>query len=164
MPNVCPRNGESIHYPRFGCDLKRLHDTTIAIRYQDEMIDDAAYECERDAIRAKLTTASTSLPFAVAALLGDLPALFKEATNEERRAVLVQLVDQVYLRYDAILGIRPMLRAWPLMYVVYTQSLHSVTWWAGWAPGPNSPPPVKNPSDSWRCIGRSRARSYQLQC
>src|SRR5215217_5918852 len=62
--HVCPRNGEIIHYPRFGCDLKRLHDTLIAIRYQDGMIDDAAYERERDAIRAKLTTASTSLPFA----------------------------------------------------------------------------------------------------
>ena len=59
---VCPRNGEIIHYLRFGYDLKRLHDTTIAIRYQDGMIDDAAYERERDAIRAKLTTASTSLP------------------------------------------------------------------------------------------------------
>lgn len=74
---VCPRNGESIHHLRFGCALKRLHDTIIAIRYQDGMIDDAAYERERDAIRAKLTTASTSLPFAVAALVGDFPAFSK---------------------------------------------------------------------------------------
>jgi hypothetical protein len=57
----------------------------------------------------------------------------KEATNEERRAILVQLVDQVYLKHGAVLGIRPTLRAWPLMHAVYAQSLQSVGWWAGWA-------------------------------
>jgi len=101
------------------------------------MIDDTAYERDRDVIRAKPITASTSLPFAdlrtVATLFGDLPELLKEATTEERRTVLVQLVDQVYLKHDALLGIRPTLRAWPLMHAVYAQSLHSVVWWAGWA-------------------------------
>jgi hypothetical protein len=120
--------------------LKRL-----ARLYQDGMIDDTAYERDRDAIRSKLTTASTSLPFAdlctVATGLGDFPALLNEATTEERRAVLVQLVDQVYLKHDAVLGIRPTLRAWPLMHAVYAQSLHSVVWWAGWAPGTRSDTP-----------------------
>jgi hypothetical protein len=65
--------------------LKRL-----ARLYQDGMIDDTAYERDRDAIRAKLTIASTSLPLTdlrpVASLLGNLPELLKEATTEERRA------------------------------------------------------------------------------
>jgi hypothetical protein len=101
------------------------------------LIDDSTYERDRDAIRTKLASATVSLPFAdlgtVAALLNDLPELLKEATNEERRAVLVQLVDQVYLRHDAVLGIRPTLRAWPLMQAVYAEFLQSVGWWAGWA-------------------------------
>jgi site-specific DNA recombinase len=112
--------------------LKRL-----ARLYQDGMIDDTAYERDRDAIRAKLTIASPSLPLTdlrpVATLLGNLPELLKEATTEERRAILVQLVDQVYLKHGAVLGIRPTLRAWPLMHAVYAQSLQSVGWWAGWA-------------------------------
>lgn len=40
---------------------------------------------------------------------------------EERRALLVQLVDQVYLRHDALLAIRPTLRAWPLLHAVYRE-------------------------------------------
>jgi len=102
--------------------LKRL-----ARLYQDGPIDDRRYEQDRDAIRAQLTKATIPLPFAdlssIATLLGDLPGLLKEATNEERRAVLVQLVDQVYLTHDAVLGIRPTLRAWPLMHAVYAQFL-----------------------------------------
>ena len=104
------------------------------------MIDDAAYARDRDAIRAQLALAPTVLPFAdlptVARLLGELPELLGEATIEERRAVLVQLVDQVYLRHDAVLGIRPTLRAWPLMHAVYAQFLQSVGWWAGWGSNP----------------------------
>jgi hypothetical protein len=130
------------------------------------MIDDTAYERDRDALRAKLTIASPSLPLTdlrpVATLLGNLPELLKEATTEERRAILVQLVDQVYLKHGAVLGIRPTLRAWPLMHVVYAQFLHSVTWWAGWAPGTNSPPSVKNTSCACRCIVRSRTKRSRL--
>jgi hypothetical protein len=115
--------------------LKRL-----ARLYQDGLIDDTRYERDRDAIRAQLSTAMMPLPYAdlgvVATLLGDIPRLLKEATNEERRAVLIQLVDQVYLTHDAVLGIRPTLRAWPLMHAVYAQFLHSVTWWAGWGSNP----------------------------
>ncbi len=44
-------------------------------------------------------------------------------------------VDQVYLKHGAVLGIRPTLRAWPLMHAVYAQSLQSVGWWAGWVSG-----------------------------
>ena len=115
--------------------LKRL-----ARLYQDGLIDDRAYERDRDTIRAQLSQEPAPLPFtdlrSVAMLLGDLPGLLEEATLEERRAVLVQLVDQVYLRHDALLGIRPTLRAWPLMHAVYAQFLHSVTWWAGWGSNP----------------------------
>ena len=46
-------------------------------------------------------------------------------------------VDQVYLKHGAVLGIRPTLRAWPLMHAVYAQSLQSVGWWAGWVSGRN---------------------------
>jgi hypothetical protein len=120
--------------------LKRL-----ARLYQDELIDDTAYERDRDALRAKLTIASPSLPLTdlrpVATLLGNLPELLKEATTEERRAILVHLVDQVYLKHGTVLGIRPTLRAWPLMHAVYAQSLQSVGWWAGWAPGTRSDTP-----------------------
>jgi len=124
--------------------LKRL-----ARLYQDGLIDDATYERDRDAIRAKLTSATTSLPFAdlgiVANLLGDLPGLLNEATNEERRAILVQLVDQVYLKHDAVLGIRPTLRAWPLMHALYAQFLQSVDWWAGWVSGRKFPHTSSDP-------------------
>ena len=133
--DIASQNPDQIDHAALDAKLKRL-----ARLYQDGMIDDTVYERDRDALRAKLATASTSLPFAdlrtVATLLGDLPALLKEATNEERRAVLIQLIDQVYLKHDAILGIRPTLRAWPLMHAVYAQSLHSVIWWAGWGSNP----------------------------
>src|SRR6266545_4586183 len=71
--------------------------------------------------------------------------VYEEATTEERRAILVHLVDQVYLKHGAVLGIRPTLCAWPLMHAVYAQSLQSVGWWAGWVSGR----PFKHtPSDS----------------
>jgi site-specific DNA recombinase len=111
--------------------LKRL-----ARLYQDGLIDDASYERDRDTIRAQLAAPAAMLPFddmrAVATLLGNLAELLKEATTEERRAILVQLIDQVYLKHDAVLGIRPTLRAWPLMQTVYEQFLQSVIRWAGW--------------------------------
>lgn len=50
----------------------------------------------------------------------------KEATTEERRTVLVQLVNQVYLKHDALLGIRPTLRAWPLMHAVYVHMTRTI--------------------------------------
>ena len=87
-----------------------------------------------------MRAAPMPLPFTdlhtVATLLGDLPELLKEATTEERRAILVQLVDQVYLRHDALLAIRPTLRAWPVMRAVYERSLQIVGWWAGWGSNP----------------------------
>ena len=115
--------------------LKRL-----ARLYQDGLLDDASYERNRDSLRAQLSAPPAPLPFAdlhmVATLLGDLPTLLNEATLEEGRAVLVQLIDQVYVRHDAVLGIRPTLRAWPLMHAVYAQFLQSVGWWAGWGSNP----------------------------
>ncbi len=110
--------------------LKRL-----ARLYQDGFIDDTTYERDRDMIRAQLATAIIPLPLAdlgmVATLLADLPGLLQEATIEERRAILVQLIDQVYLKHDAILGIRPTQRAWPLMQAVYGHFLQNVGTWAG---------------------------------
>src|SRR5262249_24843976 len=98
-------------------------------------IDDTTYERDRDMIRAQLTTATIPLPLAdlgtVATLLADLPGLLQEATTEERRAILVQLIDQVYLKHDALLGVRPTQRAWPLLQAVYGQFLPNVVWWAG---------------------------------
>ena len=132
---IATEHPEQIDRAGLEAKLKRL-----ARLYQDGLIDDKRYEHDRDEIRSQLAKATMPLPFAdlgtVATVLDDLPGLLKEATTEERRAVLVQLVDQVYLKHDAVLGIRPTLRAWPLMHAVYTHFLQSVDWWAGWGSNP----------------------------
>lgn len=99
------------------CRLARL--------YEDGLKSEAEYEEE------PMTDLS-----AVAAVLGNLPELFDAATVTERRAVLVQLVDQVYLRHDALLAIRPTRRAWPVMQIAYERALQGVGTWAGWGSNP----------------------------
>ena len=124
-----------IDRPALEARLKRL-----GRLYQDGLISDEQYERDRDSLREQLSAAPAALPVTdmrgVASLLSDLPAIIKEATTEERRAILVQLVDQVYLRHDALFAIRPTLRAWPLLQAVYEQSLQVVDWWAGWGSNP----------------------------
>ena len=124
-----------IDRPALEARLKRL-----GRLYQDGLITDEQYERDRDSLREQLSAAPAALPVtdmrAVAALLGDFPTIVKEATTEERRAILVQLVDQVYLRHDALLAIRPTLRAWPLLQAVYGEFLQVVGRWAGWGSNP----------------------------
>jgi site-specific DNA recombinase len=108
--------------------------------YEDGLKTEGEYERELASLRAQLAAAPVAAPFddlgAVAAVLGDLSGVFAEASVAERRAVLMQLVDQVYLKRDAVLALRPTLRAWPLMQVAYERSSQSVTEWAGWGSNP----------------------------
>ena len=112
----------------------------IARLYEDGLKSEAEYTREVGTIRARLAATPIGAPIedlgAVAAVLGDLSWVFAEASVAERRAVLFQLVDQVYLRHDALLAIRPTGRAWPLLKAVHERMQPVIKTWAGWAPDP----------------------------
>lgn len=96
--------------------LKRL-----ARAYADGAYDDLDYEQKRASLLAQLQTApARPTPIAdieaVLAALRDIPALLVEATAQERRQILGQLVTGVYLRASGVLALRPTKIGEPLLF------------------------------------------------
>jgi len=95
--------------------LKRL-----ARAYADGAYEDSDYEQRRATLLAQLETSATpTAPVAdieaVLRALQDMPALVAEATPEERRQILGQLVSEVYIRRSGVLALRPTRIAAPLL-------------------------------------------------
>lgn len=96
--------------------LKRL-----SRAYADGAYDDLEYEQKRAALLAQLQVAPAQhAPIAdveaVLAALRDIPALLAEATAQERRQILGQLVTGVYLRSSGVLALRPTKIGEPLLF------------------------------------------------
>lgn len=153
--------------------------------YADGVVSKPAYERKRDELLALMArSAATPAPQDVGAemlmsLLKDLPTLLMAATNAERRAVVRELVTQVYVQRSVVMAIRPTKIAAALFETAASDHrdewLKRVFWWAGWVSGrqfehtaPN--PDVRRAASESRagkrlCItnrlsGRSRARSH----
>jgi hypothetical protein len=89
-------------------------------------------------------SAATSAPQAVGVetlvpLLRDLPTLLLAATNAERRAVVRELVTQVYVQRSVVMALRPTKIAAALFEAAVSDHrdewLKRVFWWAGWGSG-----------------------------
>jgi site-specific DNA recombinase len=91
--------------------------------YEDGLKPEADYTREVATIRVRLAAPPLTAPAddlsAVAAVLGNTSEVFAEEKVGECRAVLFQPVDQVYLRHDALLAIRPTGGAWRLLKAVH---------------------------------------------
>jgi hypothetical protein len=103
----------------------------------------AAYERKRDDLMARSAAPPARRVVGVEAilpLLRDLPALLIAATNSERRAVVRELVTQVYVQRSVVMAIRPTKIATALFEAAATDHqdewLKFVRWWAGWGSNP----------------------------
>jgi hypothetical protein len=78
-------------------------------------------------------------------LLRDLPTLLMAATHAERRAVVRELVTQVYVQRSVVMAIRPTKIAAALFEAAAMDHrdewLKRVLWWAGWGSNRRSDTP-----------------------
>jgi site-specific DNA recombinase len=109
--------------------LKRL-----ARLYEDGLKTEAEYVRERDALRGQLAveTAPNIRPksSSAVALLTNVPQLLGRATLDERRALLEEVVDVIYLTPHQAMAVRPAESYAPLLRAA---RLKIMGWWAGWA-------------------------------
>jgi len=90
--------------------------------YEARLKTDAEFETELAALHTQLaatqTTGSERVPDLqrATAILNDVPKLIAQATNQERRALLVKVFDDVYLTPHQAMAVRP-----ALAYTVYGQ-------------------------------------------
>jgi len=111
--------------------LKRL-----ARLYEDGFKTETEYVRERDALRAQLATEGAPIGqpnrSSAVALLPDVPQLLRRATLDERRAVLEEVLDVIYLTPHQAMAVRPVESYAPLLQAV---RLKIMGWWAGWGSG-----------------------------
>ena len=89
----------------------------LARAYADGAYSDAEYQTRKDALVALRSTPSTAPGpdlDAVMMVLSDLPSLFHDATPAERRALLGELVSDIYITRGRVLAFRPTSAAEPL--------------------------------------------------
>lgn len=82
----------------------------LARAYGDGAYTEAEYATRRADLMAQFEQSSSSTPIDISAsaeLLAQLPALMDEATPEERRAIVRQLVSEVYLYKQQVRALRP---------------------------------------------------------
>jgi hypothetical protein len=111
--------------------LKRL-----ARLYEDGLKTEAEYVRERDALRGQLAVEAAPAirpkPSSAVALLADVPQLLGRATLHERRAVLEEVLDVIYLMPHQAMAVRPVESYAPLLRAA---RLKIMGWWAGWGSG-----------------------------
>lgn len=95
----------------------------LARLYADGMVDDGAYERERDVLRAQLDTATTTAMLRfdaeqAAANLAHLPNLLARATAAERRAVVRSIFDRIWVRDRVLNGLTARAEVYPLLRAV----------------------------------------------
>ena len=124
----------------------------LARLYQDGLKTDQEYETELAALRAQAGQPAAVEPIDTAALLAsalrllnDVPALLAEAPLRQRRAVVVQCIEQVYLKRRDVVLIRPVGILAPFLEAANTR-LTDEEWrtrcveWAGRAVSPQHTP------------------------
>jgi hypothetical protein len=133
--------------------------------YELRLKTDAEFETELAALHTELAatqlTGSERVPniHQATKILNDVPKLIAQATDQERRALLVEVFDGIYLTPHQAMAVRPAEAYTDILKALDQSSAFNqmFVWWAGWAPSPNSPPSVKSTSNSCRCLARSRA-------
>jgi hypothetical protein len=112
--------------------LKRL-----ARLYEDGFKTEAEYARERDTLWAQLAVEGTPIVqpnrSSAVALLADVPQLLGRATLDERRAVLEEVLDVIYLTPHQAMAVRPVESYVPLLRAA---RLKIMGWWARWGSNP----------------------------
>lgn len=109
--------------------------------FLNDRIGAADYEAQRIALLAQPTPQARELRVedqeAVLSLVADLPTLLIEASAEERRAIVRQLISEAWLRRRRVIALRPTRLAAALSEAARGNAAlnHLVSKWAGWAPG-----------------------------
>lgn len=104
--------------------------------YADDMVSEAEYTRERDALRGQLQHEIVAVPQlpdidTAAALLADLPRLIVGASMASRRALLTEVFDVIYVAPHQAIAARP---ARIYAALLRESRLKIMGWWAGWAP------------------------------
>lgn len=103
-------------------------------------IEESEYRAEQQRVRAELTRLAPAPdrpdPAAAASALADIPVLLAQATTAERRAVLQELFDAVYVKPHLALAARPT----QLYRGLLKKVDKSLVEWAGWASSPAARP------------------------
>jgi hypothetical protein len=102
--------------------------------YEDGFKTEAEYARERDALRVQLAAEGTPSRqpnrSSAVALLADVPQLLRRATLDERRAVLEEVLDVIYLMPHQAMAVRPVESYAPLLQAARLKIMGE---WAGWA-------------------------------
>jgi hypothetical protein len=69
-------------------------------------------------------------------ILNDVPKLIAHATEQERRALLVEVFDDIYLTPHQAMAVRPAMAYTDILKALDQSSAFNqmFVWWAGWAP------------------------------
>ncbi len=118
-------------------ELKKLKAAFLA-----DQINAAVYEQRRAVLLAEPLPEPTQRPAidpdALLALVADLPTLLREAPAQHKRAIVRELLSEVYLRKRRVIALRPTRLAEALGSAA-TQHMTALNEgansWAGWAPG-----------------------------
>jgi hypothetical protein len=64
-----------------------------------------------------------------------VPKLIAQATNQERRALLIEIFEDIYLRPHQAMAVRPAAVYTDILKALDQSSAfnHMFVWWAGWA-------------------------------
>lgn len=115
----------------------------LARAYADGAYSDEEYDARRGALLGTLDAPPVPAERRVDAilqLLENIPELLAEATNEERRPVVQQLVSEVYARRREVMAIRPTLQGEAFFRAAQAAGeewLKCMRGWAGRAPAPH---------------------------
>jgi len=109
--------------------------------YEAGLKTDAEFKAELAALHTRLaatqTTSSERVPDLqrATAILNDVPKLIAQATDQERRALLVEVFDDIYLTPHQAMAVRPAAAYTDILKALDQSSAFNqmFVWWAGWA-------------------------------
>jgi hypothetical protein len=134
---------ESVHPIR---DSKKVEEQIrrLGRLYEAGLKTDAEFEAELAALHTRLaatqTTSSERVPDLqrATAILNDVPKLIAQATDQECRALLVEVFDDIYLTPHQAMAVRPAAAYTDILKALDQSSAFNqmFVWWAGWGSNP----------------------------
>jgi site-specific DNA recombinase len=112
--------------------------------YEAGLKTDTEFEAELAALHTQLATAQSTSSEHVpdlqraTELLNDVPKLIAQATDQERRALLVEVFDDIYLTPHQAMAVRPAAAYTDILKALDQSSAFNqmFVWWAGWGSNP----------------------------
>jgi hypothetical protein len=113
--------------------------------YEARLKTDAEFETELAALHTQLAATQTTGTERVldihqaTKVLNDVPKLIAQATDQERRALLVEVFDDIYLTPHQAMAVRPAAAYAGILKALDQSSAFNqmFVWWAGWVSGRN---------------------------